>query len=183
MISDDKIEGYLDTLFGHSDPGDVMHHLLVASAEPADHNALGLPNPDKLAVTLYAIAPDNTVNADQFVSKTIAAAIAEAHDKQATIYFAALAMEVHAVAADGNEATENLARRLGADRKLQEHPAAVEVTRLYAACRDGRRWTGDHILTGPRAGTIDGPQVRVGVLRRREIGPQQRLIRLAVGLV
>lgn len=182
MIPDDVIENYLSNLFGRSEPGQVIHHLLFATAEPADHTALGLPDPGKLKVAIYAIAPTGDVDADRFVSQTIMAAIAEAHRNKTAVHFAGLAMEAHAVKDDGTEVTGNLARRLVADRKLQEHPGAVEVTRLYAACRDGRRWTGEHILTGPKAGTISGPRLRVGALAPQESGPQQRLVRAAVDL-
>lgn len=79
--------------------------------------------------------------------------------------------------------TENRARLLHAERKLQEHPKAVEATELYAACRDGRRWIGRHILTGPMAGTVGGPLVGLGPLVDGEKRfPYQRLIRRAVGI-
>jgi hypothetical protein len=182
VIQDEVIDGYLDNLFGSSEPGQTMHHMLFATAGAADRTALGLPTPDGLKVTYYAIAPTEEVDADQFVAQTIVAAIAEARQKDAVVYFAGLAVEGYAVIDDGTELTENLARRLQADRKLEEHPGAVEVTRLYAACRDGRRWVGEHHLTGPKAGTVSGPQVRVGALARQEGGLHQRLVRAAVGL-
>ncbi|HCU49983.1 MAG TPA: hypothetical protein DGG94_09325 [Micromonosporaceae bacterium] len=182
MIPDEVIEGYLGMLFGNSEPGQLLHHLLVATAAPADHTALGFPQTDKLKVTIYAIAPTGDVDAGQFVAKTIRTAIVEARRGETVPYFAGLAMEVHTVDDDGNEVTENLARRLGADRKLQDHPAAVEVTLLYAACRDGRRWVGEHLLTGDRAGTVVGPEMRVGAIGPQESGTHQRLVRAAVGL-
>lgn len=183
MISDDVINGYLGTLLGNSDPGQVIHHLLIAAAEPADRTALGFPDPNKLGVSVYVIAPTGGVDAaDQLVAQAIRAAVVEARQNNRVIYFAGLAMEVYAVEDDGTEVTENLARRLTADRKLEEHPAAVEVTRLYAACRDGRRWTGEHFLTGPKAGTVWGPKVCVGALTARESGLHQRLVREVVGL-
>lgn len=182
MIPDDVIEKYLSTLFGNSEPGAVIHSLLVVAADPADHTALGFPDPEKLQGTFYAIAPDETVDADQFVSQAITAAAVQAQKDATVIHFAGLAMEAYTVADDGCEVTENLARRLTADRKLSEHPAAVEVTMLYAACRDGRRWGGEHYLTGPKAGTKSGPQVWVGPLAPQERGSRKRLIRAVVGL-
>lgn len=183
MIPDATIEKYLGSLFGVSEPGQNFHHLLLArGAERGAIGALGLPDPDKLEVRWYAIAPTDEVDAELFVNQTIAVAAMEAQANEAVIYFAGLAMEVYAVDDDGTEVTENLARRLKNDRKLQEHPGAVEVTRLYAACRDGRRWTGEHYLTGPQAGAISGPTVRTGRLTAEESGFDRRLIRHAVGL-
>jgi hypothetical protein len=182
VIPEEVIDGYLGNLLGTSEPGQTIHHLLLATADPADLTALGFPEPDKLEVSIYAIAPTGDVNADRFVAQTIAAAVTETQRSGAMVYFAGLAMEVHAVIADGSEVTENLARRLQADRKLEEHPGVVEVTFLYAACRDGRRWTGRHVLTGPKAGAISGPTVRVGKLASQEDGQHQWLVRLAVGL-
>lgn len=183
MIPDDLVGEYLATLFGRSEPGDRLHHLLLATAEPDGHTALGLPDPARHRVTFYAIAPDGgDEDAELFVAKTITAAVVHAREAGATAYFAGLAMEVHAVVDDGNEVTENLARRLHADRKLAEHPSVCEMTWLYAACRDGRRWTGQHYLAGPKAGTICGPTLRTGALTPQEAGTHQWLIRLAVGM-
>lgn len=182
ILPDDVVDGYLSGLLGTSDPGDTMHHLLVSSGGTAAMNAFGQPIPGKLEVTIYAMAPDDSVDADGFVAKTIMAAVVDARQKNRTIYFAALAREVHVVIADGTELTENLARRLGADKKLHEHPSAVEVTQLYAVCRDGRRWAGEHYLTGPKAGTVDGPTLLQGSLRYDEHDVHRRLLRIAVGI-
>ena len=180
IITDDVIEDYLKALFGRSSPGDVLHHLFVAAAEPGHRSPLGLVQPDKLHGTLYAIAPDAS-DTEQFIARTIAAAGVEAHQSGRVIHFAGLAMEIHKVLLAGDdEVAENQARRLKADRKLQEHPSAVEVTRLYAACSDGRRWVGEHFLTGPTAGTIIGPELRVGGLAHDERAPHQRLVRMLV---
>jgi hypothetical protein len=182
VIPDEVIERYLGTLFGNSEPGQTLHHLLFATADKADHTALGLPRADKLKVTMYAIAPTADVDAAQFVAQTIRKAIADVRQSQTLPYFVGLGMETHAVVTDGNEVTENLARRLHADRQLQEHPAAVEVTLLYAACRDGRRWVGEHFLTGDEAGRVVGPQLCAGAVGPQESGIHKRLIRAAVGL-
>ena len=182
MIADEAIEKWLRNLFGRSQPGDEIHNLLVATAAAADLNALGLPPRDKLHVTFYAIAPVAT-DGDQYVAQAIRDVIAEAKHKAVLPYFAGLAMEVHSVEDDGDEVTQNLARRLGADRRLPEHPRVVEVTWLYAACRDGRRWTGVHILTGRHAGKIVGPRLRTGpIVAAQESSVHQRLVREAVGL-
>lgn len=183
MISDDLIETYLNNLFGSSAPGDDIHSLVFSVADDfAGRTALGVIPSDKVEVRFHAIVPTVEVDGDHFIAQTITRAIAEAQADKKVVHFAGLAIEANAVVDDGSEVTENRARRLMADRKLQEHPAAIELTRLYAACRDGRRWTGEHYLTGPKAGTIDGPHLRMGGLAPEEVGPHQWLVRLAVGL-
>lgn len=173
--TDAQIDGYLTVLFGHSEPGQTIHHLLVAATEP------GVDRPD---VSVFGILPTEDVNPEEFIAQTIAVAILEAMKAGRSIHFAGLAVEAHAVfyPDDGNEVTENLARRLHADHKLQEHPEAVEVTRLYAAARDGRRWVGEHFLTGPYAGRVSGPTVVAGRFVEVERGLHQRLVRAAVGI-
>lgn len=179
MVTSEQVDGYLACLFGRSDPGQEFHQLLVAHADPAGRTALGMPT---MQSSIFAIAPTQDVDAAAFVSQCIRRATTTIRESGHVIHFAGLAMEVWTVADDGTKATENRVRRLLADRKLQEHPAAVEVTQLYAACRDGRRWVGTHLLTGPRAGAVLGPQVRTGPFTPGESGPHQRLIQLAVGL-
>lgn len=184
-IPDDVIIRYLDTLLGHSKPGQTIHHMLLAATEPGSRTALGLPDPDRLKTTMFAIAPAGPEGVDEFISRTILAGIAEMHQRQAVIHFAGLAMEGWVVRGDGDEVTENRARRLHADRRLHEHAAAVEETRLYAASRDGRRWTGRHVLTGPQAGTVTGPTLHSSKLAEPEPGapPWAHFILLAVGQV
>lgn len=181
-ITDDLITSYLEVVFGRSSPGDALHHLLVAAAKPG-RSPLGLVDADKLEVYMYAIAPDRTVeDVDQFIAKVFMSAAIEAHQGGRAIHFAALAIEGYVpLIAEDDEAAENLARRLKAEDKLNEHPSAVEATRLYAACSDGRRWSGQHILTGPAAGTIIGPDLRVGGLADDERGSLfHRLVRKLV---
>lgn len=183
VIADDTITDYLGSLLGASSPGDTMHHLLVVAADPGrPRTPLGLLEPDALNATLYAIAQDDSVDAQQFIGKVIIGAAVDAHRAGLVIHFAALAMEAYTVwLPDGSdEAAENLARRLSADQKLQEHPSAVEMTQLYAACSDGRRWLGSHVLTGPPAGEIVGPDLRVGGLAHDEREWYQRMIRTLV---
>lgn len=178
-LPDDLVTRYLGQLFGHSTPGDGLHHLLTAMADPTEANAFGLPDPDKLAVFIYAIAPDGSAaEVESLIAKTVAMSVIEADQQGKVIHFAGLAVECHQVPA--GVARKDVARRLQDDGKLQEHPDAFEVTRLYAACRDGRRWTGQHFLTGPKADTIVGPTLRVGGLADDERGPHSRLVRAAV---
>lgn len=184
MIPDELIERYLDSMFGNSSPGDVVHNMMFATAGPGELNALGLPDPDKLHVTRFVLAPVSEEGFDThaWIAQQIRAAMLEARQRQTVPYFVALAVERHKVETDGNEVTENLARRLSADRRLQDHPAVVEVTTLHAACRDGRTWTGEHVLTGANAGKKTGPQLHEAGEPPPDPGLHQRLIRAAVGL-
>lgn len=182
MISDEKIDRYLGNLFGNSEPGAVIHQLLLAASEPGTElSALGVP---KLKLSMIAFAPTGKVgfDAESWVTGQARRVIRDMRLAGSTIYFAALVMEIHAVEDDGDEVTENLARRLQADRLLQQHPAVVEVTSLYAACSDGRRWVGEHVLTGRRAGTVIGPQVLTGPCGVDEKREWHRVLRAAVGI-
>lgn len=177
MIAEDDITRYIDILFGHSEPGAALHHLLVAAADPGDVDAFGMP---KSMVSMYAIAPDSN-EPEQFIGKAIISAGIDAYKAGRVILFAGFAKEVNVVdTRTADEATENRARRMQAEGKLSEHPAAVEATWLYAACRDGRRWVGNHFLTGAKAGTIIGPDIRVGGLSADERGFHQQLVRKLV---
>lgn len=177
MIPQDTIDGYLACLLGNSEPGAVLHHLLVATTAPGAETALGVPS---LSTTIYAIAPESSDAA--FIARAVMAAVAEAREKKAVIQFAGLASEVFVVMPDGNEVTENRARILGPERRLHEHPSAIEMTTLYAACRDGRRWIGHHFVTGPKAGTIFGPQALTGALYPDERARLRGLICAAVDI-
>lgn len=72
--------------------------------------------------------------------------------------------------------------RLHRGDRLSEHPGAFEMTKVYAACSDGRRWNIDHVVSGPRAGTMEGMTARVGPYGPDERGRRPQLIRYAVGL-
>ncbi len=184
MIATDVVDKYLRTCFGNSEPGDTMHHLLVAEANPNARGPLGQVDPDELRVTIYAIAPVGPdIKPEDFIAQTITAATVQAHQRGHVIHFAALTKEAHVVICDGNdEVMENRSRRMLADRQLEQHPLAVEASILYAAASDGRRWGGTHTLTGPDAGQVAGPTEIVGPIRRSELGIHERLIRMAVGI-
>lgn len=176
MIPQDVIDGYLSGVFGQSEPGAALHRLLVATA-PATSGPLGIP---ELAVTYYAIDASGDRDPEGFIAKTIMASVVEAFEKSAVVHFAGLTMEVDSV--DTGPSEREQVDALLAEHRLRDHPAAIEVTRLYAACRDGRRWVGEHFLTGPRAGTVDGPHLRIGGLSPGEKGLHQNLIRRAVAI-
>ncbi len=183
MIPDEKINDLLHVYFGESTPGDELHHLVLATTAPDEVNALGLPDPDKMRMSVFAIAPvGSEEDPGRFVAKSIIGATVEMAQRRHVVHFAVLTMEIHTIPKDGNEVTENRARRMSADNVLHEHPDAVEATQLYAACRDGRRWHGQHILTGPHAGTVIGPELLHGPITDDEDALWPRLVRQAVGI-
>lgn len=171
VFTDEEIDAQLRFLLEHSEPGATIHHLVIVAVDDQ-----GEPH-----VTLYAIAPTEEVNPEQFIIQTIALAVVKTM-KDKVIYFAALAIEGHAVFFDGDETDNNLAQNLLAGHRLEEHPRSFEVTHLYAAALDGRRWTGHRHLTGPTAGQTDGPKVHTDKLAVEEVSLFPRLIRKAVGL-
>lgn len=183
MTLDDEIASYLDTLFGHSTPGQIAHQMLIAFTEPGNHqNALGMLDPAQLKLEMAAIAPDASVDTDQFIAKSILTGVTELWLENNVIHFVGVTVEALHVGLEGlDEAAKAEVRRLQAEGRLFEHPAAAEVTRLYAASRDGRRWVGRHNLTGPKAGTIDGPtELRGELYPFKERGVWQSVIRAAV---
>jgi hypothetical protein len=60
------------------------------------------------------------------------------------------------------ERADPMAHQLQHEGWLSEHPHAAEVSVVYAAARDGRRWRSRRWLTGERAGTVDQVEVLVG---------------------
>lgn len=161
-IPEELIMRHLDMLLTSSDPGDSMHHLHVITAPPGAIGPLGLPDEKKLETTVYALAPTSP-DVQNFTADVIATAAMEARAADNLILFAALSQEVWTVKLDkGDAASLELSRRLQRESRLHEHPAAVEVTIVYAASRDGRRWRGRRWLTGPNAGTTQDAELLVG---------------------
>lgn len=183
MISEETITKHLDWLLGQSDPGDALHHLHVVTAPEKSTSPLGVVDDKDLAVAVYALAPDDSVNTEDFIAHALYKAAREAAKSDETIIFAGLSQEVWLVESESREAMEEV-RRLSPLGKLHEHPDAVEVTVIYAACRDGRRWRGRRYLTGPKAGQNFSADVLVGPVQRREsqgisVGP---LLCMMVGI-
>jgi hypothetical protein len=180
MISDALIIRYLNELLMTSKPGASIHHLLVASFDPSARNALGLV--DDVDVTMYAIAPDSD-KPEVFIAKALrAAAVQQQRTARRMPWFAGLAIEAFGlVDRPGDEVAENRARRMAFDGKLSDHPDAVEITTVYAAARNGLRWTGRRYLTGPRAGETDDVTTLIGAISPEEQGQRQQLVRALVG--
>lgn len=167
MISEDIIMKHLNMLLSNSGPGAVLHHLRVVYAEAS--GPLGIPDAEKLETVVYAIAPDDSVDVEQFIATTIRAAAAESTAKGKKAVFAAIGQEVFGVEETvDEEARRAEVARLLAAKQLHTHPDAVEATIVYGACRDGRRWCGRRYLTGPKAGTTEDVKLIVGRPQRNE---------------
>jgi hypothetical protein len=156
-IPEEMIMAHLDTLLTSSEPGASMHHLHVVAAPTGAVGPLGVPDEKQLAVKVYAIAPDGDVEVERFIAKVIMAAAVEASEEGAVPLFAGMSQEVWTV-----HPMDELGRRLAGQGRLHEHPDAAELTIVYGASRDGRRWRGRRWLTGPRAGTTENVDLLVG---------------------
>lgn len=172
---------HLKSLLESSSPGDCLHSLHVVSAPTGP---LGIPNTDDLQVAIYAIAPDETVPSIQmFIANVIAAAAIECRNEQRTVVWAGLSQEAWAVVTDdpASDALATQMRRNGVS--LENHPDATEVTIAYAAAADGRRWTGQRWLTGPKAGETEDVRLIVGEPSPNEgFSYASRLLRKLVGI-
>lgn len=163
-IPEDMIMKHLDYQLNQSDPGDMLHHLSVLAA-PADAvTPFGSIDPDKIHTSIWAIAPVGSGTAESLISGAVLRAMGEAKTEGHIIAFAALSQEMWTV-----PDPDDHARQLLADgRPLGEHPRAVEVTVIYGATRDGRRWRGRRYLTGDKAGTTEDVELLVGHPHRYE---------------
>jgi hypothetical protein len=149
----------LDFLLSSSGPGDEIQglHIITAPRGP-----LGTPDESQMEVTVYAIVPDETPTATMsLVRKVIATAAAQDVD----VLFAAVRLELWTVTLAGLDARQMAeVGRFQREERLREHPAATEITVVYAACHDGRRWGGVRHLTGPKAGQKEAVNMYVGRL-------------------
>jgi hypothetical protein len=180
IIDDDEALNTVGVFFGQSEPGATLSHLILVRE---GRSKADLPEPQSY---IYAIdaCHDNARENEEFIAKTLYVA---AHEPDVgPPLLAVFTMElIHVPDVDLDEVAENRARVLHHNGRLDEHPQAVEATRLYAAAADGRRWTGMHWLTGPRSGDIEGPTF----WDRGSRGPMDtdwpfaRMIRRTVGLL
>jgi hypothetical protein len=179
ILDDDAALSTIQAVFGHSEPGAEIHSLVLVRK---GLTALGVP---ELVTSMDAIAPayDNALDAERFIDASIRSAAADPTQPQPLL--AVFVMEAVSISEDvlADEVQENNARLLLAAGRLRQHSQAVELSRLYAAAADGRRWTGQHWLTGPQAGEIEGPTQ----WDRGTRGPLDgwifgRVVRAAVGL-
>lgn len=174
-IPEEDIVGHLNWLLEQADPGDVMHHLVVVAA--GGLGPLGIPDAENLAASVHAIAPVGKGDVRQFIARTIVGVGVEYAAKGRPIMFAALSQEVLIV-----EGMDAEADRLLAEGRLDEHPDVREVTLVYGACRDGRRWRSQRWLTGPKVGQTEDVELLVGRLDPQEVGGVAGLVRRLVGL-
>jgi hypothetical protein len=181
MIPEEMIIQHLESLLSSSEPDASLHHLHIVAAGPDAVGPLGLVDESKLEAMICAIAPDETVDVVEFISRTIVAMAIDLSSKDKTVLFAGLSQEVWVVESPH---WEEEAVRLHAAGKLHTHPNAVEVTIIYAACSDGRRWRGRRYLTGPKAGQTADVQLLAGQPAHNESQgvPVAPMIRKMVGI-
>jgi hypothetical protein len=165
VLSDDRVMKHLNLLLAGSDPGDEAHGLHVVSVEADAVGPLGAPSEDQLKTAIYAIIADTQpgVSVEDFITRVITGAAIDHGARGEQILFAILAQEMWSVVGG-----DDLAVELSAQGRLREHPRAAEVTVVYGACADGRRWRGRRWLTGPQAGETEGVEVLTGPAQRNE---------------
>jgi hypothetical protein len=165
LVSDERIMKHVELLLGQADPGDAMHGLHVVALPDGAVGPLGVPSEEQLKVAVYAIMADveSGVPVEDFITRVITAAAVEHVGRGEQILFAALSQEMWAVVGPDAKAQE-----LSAQGRLREHPRAGEVTVVYAACADGRRWRGRRWVTGPLAGEEAVIEVLVGPAQHNE---------------
>jgi hypothetical protein len=123
--------------------------------------------------------PGDVINVEGFVGQVVAMAGLQHRERREVIMFAAINQEMWTV-----DVVDDLAKQLVQEGRLSEHPDVVEMTMVYGACRDGRRWRGQRWLTGARAGQTANVDLLVGRPDARE-SPGIRsapLVRALVGL-
>lgn len=179
-IPEEQIMSHLDNLLTSSKPGATLQylHMVVAPMGP-----LGLPDESKAEVFIYAIVPDESSEATMdFVRKTIVSAALDHSQHKRVPLFAGLSHEFWSVMKDD---ADEMAERLSKEGRLCEHPAAVELTTVYAACRDGRRYQSARYLTGPKAGETHDVRTWIGPICQSEGWglSTSPLVRRLVGLI
>lgn len=162
-IPEDRITKHLDFLLTSSDADSVMHHMHVIHAPAGAVGPLGTVGDDALEAAVYAIAPDGTVDAEAFVVQTVQMAAVEHARKGHVVLFAGLSQQTWAV-----DPMDALGHELLRKRRLFEHPRVADLTVVYAAARDGRRWRGKRWHSGPKAGQTDEIETLVGPPARAE---------------
>lgn len=188
-IPEELIMSHLDSLLSSSEPGAEIQHLHTVAAPRGAVGPFGLVDESKLEACVYAIVPDDTpAKTMAFVRQAIATAAIQHYKKKQDVLFAGLSHEFFMVEIPlGKVDVEWDAEmtRLQREGKLHTHPDAVEMTTVYAACRDGRRWQSLRYLTGPKAGQTKAVDMFVGRIYHEEEGftlPTSPLVRKLVGL-
>jgi hypothetical protein len=172
----DNVINGIFRMFGDSKPGDSIHNLIVVAADRSG----------KFHTSVYAIVhtPDTTLG--WLLSSTFnMAANSTAKDGHTTV-FAMLSLEINTTKFPQGIDEASVAERerqlqMRAQHRLDEHEHSREVTMMYSAAADGRRWTGWYEITGPNAGSKTGPTELTGPVTKQEIGLQHRLVRRLVG--
>ncbi len=141
----------LDQLMLNSDVGDALAHLYVLAAGPGAITPLGAVDESKIGVDFAIITPAG-VEPEAYAAAYLKRLQAEKRAAGEQVLFAGLSQEVWLVPP---EDWDEQAFRLRAQGRLGEHPKMVEVTMVYAAAADGRRWSGRRWLTGAQAGKVE----------------------------
>lgn len=145
---------------GMLEGGPSTTHALRLGVDSGGTNALGVPVLELVHVAIVPEGDRGGLSVDDAIRQMINGAVAQAR-RLGRVHVAAFALEAHqytGMDADaGGPGAQRRAAELAAERRLEEHPDAQEVTLLYAACADGRRWHG--VRWHGLGGHVDGPHV------------------------
>ncbi len=179
MVPEEKIKQALDYLVNSSNEGDVMQCMITVYSPMSGVGPLGIPDATKLETAVYALAPVAPVDALAWTQQQIRQAGFRHRLNGEQVLFAAISQEMYEVAA---EDFDDEARRLRAAGRLQDHPRVTEVSLVYGACADGRRWRTHRHLTGPERGASPVELLEGGFRPNEERGRVERLVCQLVGL-
>jgi hypothetical protein len=154
----------LNYLLGLDDPDSMLHHMHVVAAAAAGIGPLGLPLQGELGTSVYTMMVDEP-DVENWIIRTIARAELEHRRRGETPQFVALNQSMWWVE---TEHFDPLARKLMHEGRLHEHPHVIDMSLVYGAARDGRRWRGRRRLSGERAGELDQVELLVGRPRAGE---------------
>lgn len=160
-IPEEMIISQLGLLLDQGDADSRMHHMHVVAAKPGALGPLGLPAEGALGTSVYAMFfdQDGPGGIEKWITKTIARSRFEHERRGDTILFVALSQSMWMV---DEEHFDVLARKLMHEQRLYEHPHVADVTIVYGAARDGRRWRSRRWESGPKEGTTDQVELLVG---------------------
>lgn len=176
-IPEEEITKQLNHLLTSSDPGDSYAHLHVVAAPAAP--ATGEPDIDKRETSVYVLACDNTMDPREMYILAIAKAAVDHTERGFVVLFAAFKQELLSVDPFDDEAR----RLISTGGTLEDHPNVGELTAVYAAARDGRRWSATRWVTGPNAGDTEAFTTITGTPAPHEgFGISCRAIRKIVGI-
>jgi hypothetical protein len=163
--------------FGTSEPGAWISYLYVVTTEADKTDPM---------ICVGAIAPQSPNEDAGLMESFIKQQKEEARKKNRLVSYVMMILETTILTVDVRSSEDEKkiddVGLLLQQHRLHEHKESCEVTLMYAACTDGRRWFGKHDLTGPTASQKLGPKLMTGPLASEEKYSRFGFIRGIVGI-